>query len=251
MMLNCSDVYPKFNQRLRYTLHKLIPERLPLQYYSTKSTKFLMDVCCAVTIGHGTHPAAVAQGSFNGLVTRWVLHCCMLKDSMIPVQVVHPGLPHWQLSPQLQLAPHLHGSTTQSRMKNSPDSLCILHQVSQRPTNSNAWHAARVQSAYPQLALPHGFLAVHSCGLHLHWPGGHLQLSPQAGHPMLSPVIREVTPCHSGTTAKVAWETRVSCSACATARSTANADVYWGRSLESGIDADKRTEATECHPTQA
>ena len=175
------------------------------------------------------------------------------EDSMQPVQVVHPGLPHWQLSPQLQLAPHLYSSTTQSHVMNSPDSLCTLHQVSQRPTSPNAWHAARAQSAYPQLALPHGFLAVHSCGLHLHWPGGHLQLSPQAGHPMLLPVITDVAPCHSGihTTATVAWKIRVSCSACATARSTANADVYWGRRLESGIDADKRTEATEGHPAQA
>ena len=91
---------------------------------------------------------------------------------------------------------------------NSPDSLCILHQVSHGLASPKAWHAASAQSAHPQLALPHGFLAVHSCGLHLHWPGGHLQLSPQAGHPMLSPVIREVTPCHSGihTTAKVAGE---------------------------------------------
>lgn len=73
---------------------------------------------------------------------------------------------------------------------------------------SPSCHQAAGRSAYPQLALPQGFLEVHSCGLHLHWPGGHLQLSPQAGHPMLSPVIREVTPCHSGihTTAKVAGE---------------------------------------------
>ena len=53
-----------------YTLHKLIPGRLLLQYHSTNLTKVLMEVCCAVTIGHGTHPAAVAQGSFHGLVTR-------------------------------------------------------------------------------------------------------------------------------------------------------------------------------------
>ena len=29
-----------------YVLHKLIPGRLLLQYYSTKSTKALMEVCC-------------------------------------------------------------------------------------------------------------------------------------------------------------------------------------------------------------
>lgn len=65
-------------------------------------------------------------------------------------------------------------------------------------------HHAAGHSAYPQLALPQGFLEVHSCGLHLHWPGGHLQLSPQAGHPMLSPATKEATPCHGGnhTTAK-------------------------------------------------
>jgi hypothetical protein len=91
-----------------------------------------------------------------------------------------------------------------ARMVTSPDSLAPLR-VSHGPTSPTTCHAVGTQFAHPQLALPQGSLEVHSCGLHLHWPGGHLQLSPQAGHTMFSPAMKEATPCHRAFTPQRKW----------------------------------------------
>ena len=54
-----------------------------------------------------------------GWSLRLVLQCCLHGFITVPVQL-QPGLPHWQLSPQLQLSPHLHSSTTQSSYGHQP-----------------------------------------------------------------------------------------------------------------------------------
>jgi hypothetical protein len=126
-------------------------------------------------------------------------HCCLpVRYSVVHACVqLHPGLPHLHSSPQLQFSPQLHTALEELNIHSScthryhADRYKQCGQLVGWCASSHDFGLPSQCRPYPQLALPHGFLEVHSCGLHLHWPGGHLQLSQQAGQPILKPASPE------------------------------------------------------------